>query len=124
MDDRSANLRTFFARFVAARAAARDPRIEQAFASAKREDFAGPGPWSIMLPGHGYLKTPDDDVAFLYQDTLVAIDAERGINIGQPAPPARRLDAPTPRAGEAALPVGGGGGVYSPRPPPLPGARR
>jgi protein-L-isoaspartate(D-aspartate) O-methyltransferase len=113
MDDRSANLRTFFARFVAARAAARDPRIEQAFASAKREDFAGPGPWSIMLPGHGYLKTPDDDVAFLYQDTLVAIDAERGINIGEPTLHARCLDALALREGEAALQVGAGIGYYS-----------
>jgi protein-L-isoaspartate(D-aspartate) O-methyltransferase len=34
--------------------------------------------------GHPYVKTPDDDPAFLYQNLLVALDSERGINIGLP----------------------------------------
>jgi hypothetical protein len=42
-----------------------------------------PGPWSINIPGVGYLRTPHDDIAFIYQDTLVALDTDRGINIGQ-----------------------------------------
>ena len=71
--DRSVALRTFFARYVAAEGRAHDPRIEQAFAAVERERFAGPGPWSINIPGFGYIRTPTDDPAFIYQDTLVAI---------------------------------------------------
>jgi protein-L-isoaspartate(D-aspartate) O-methyltransferase len=113
MGDRSAKLRGFFACFVAARAGLRDSRIKQAFAAVRREDFVGPGPWSIMLPGHGYLKTPDDDIAFLYQDTLVAIDPTRGINIGEPTLHARCLDALALGEGEAVLQVGTGTGYYT-----------
>ena len=56
----------------------RDPRIEQAFASVRRESFVGPGPWSISVAGHGYVQTPDDDPAFIYQIRSWRIDAERG----------------------------------------------
>jgi protein-L-isoaspartate(D-aspartate) O-methyltransferase len=79
----------------------------------RREPFAGPGPWSIHVFGAGYIKTPDDDPAFLYQDTLVALDAARGINIGQPSSHARWLDALRPRDGEAVLQVGVGSGYYT-----------
>jgi protein-L-isoaspartate(D-aspartate) O-methyltransferase len=92
VQDRSANLRTFFGRYVATSGGARDPRIEHAFAAVRREPFVGPGPWSIGIRG-GYIKTPDDDPAFIYQDTLVALDASRGINIGQPSSHARWLNA-------------------------------
>jgi hypothetical protein len=78
MQDRSEKLRSFFARYVAARGGARDYRIEQAFAAVPRERFVGPGPWSINLPGRGYVRTPNDDPAYIYQDTLVAIDTGRG----------------------------------------------
>ncbi len=112
-DDRSTKLRNFFARTVTLRGRARDPRIEQAFASVPREAFAGPGPWLINHPGHGYLITPDDDLAFLYQDTLVAIDAGRGINIGEPSLHARCLDALALREGDAVVQVGAGVGYYT-----------
>jgi protein-L-isoaspartate(D-aspartate) O-methyltransferase len=113
MQDRSANLRTFFARYVAAWGRARDPRIERVFATVKREPFVGPGPWSINLPGVGYLKTPSDDPAFIYQDTLVALDEARGINIGQPSAHACWLDALQLREGEFVLQVGAGVGYYT-----------
>ena len=110
--DRSAKLRAFFARLVAARGQAHDPRIEQVFAAVPREPFAGPGPWSIAVPS-GYVLTPDDDPAFLYQDTLVALDPARGINIGEPSLHARCLDALGLREGEAVLHVGAGAGYYT-----------
>jgi len=113
VDDRSARLRKFFAHSVTSRGRARDPRIEQAFASVPREDFAGSGPWLINHPGQGYFSTPDDDLAFLYQDTLVAIDAGRGINIGEPSLHARCLDALALREGDAVLQVGAGVGYYT-----------
>ena len=113
MDDRSSHLREFFARYVTAQGRARDPRIEQAFATVRREPFAGPGPWSISIPGVGYINTPTDDLAFIYQDTLIALDRARGINIGQPSGHARWLDALCLREGEAVLQVGVGTGYYT-----------
>lgn len=113
MQDRVEKLRRFFARYVAVRCGVRDPRIEQAFASVRRESFVGPGPWSISVAGHGYVQTPDDDPAFIYQDTLVAIDAERGINIGEPTLHARCLDALALREAETVLHIGAGVGYYT-----------
>lgn len=103
MPDRSKALRSFFAKYVCALAKVRDSRIEQAFAAVKREAFLGPGPWSIYLPGGGYIKTPDDDIAFIYQDTLVALDTVRGTSIGQPGAHACWLDGLALREGETVL---------------------
>jgi protein-L-isoaspartate(D-aspartate) O-methyltransferase len=113
MEDRSQKYRTFFASLVAAQFRDRNPAIEQAFADVKRETFAGPGPWSIMSVGSGYMKTPDGDPAFLYQDTLVALDPERGLNIGVPSAHALWLDAVGVKEGETVLQVGAGTGYYT-----------
>ena len=113
MQDRSAKLREFFARYAASEGGARDPRIEQAFATVRREAFAGPGPWLIADSGGGYVKTPDDDPAYLYQNTLVAIDAGRRINIGEPVLHARCLAALAPSEGETVLHIGAGVGYYT-----------
>ncbi len=112
-EDRSALLRQFFARFVALKGAATDPRIERAFAATRREVFAGPGPWQIKVPGGPYLQTPDSDPSYLYQDWLVALDAARGINIGEPALHARCLEALALVEGEEVLHVGAGAGYYT-----------
>jgi protein-L-isoaspartate(D-aspartate) O-methyltransferase len=113
MQNRSENLRAFFARYVAACGGVRGSQIEQAFATVRREAFAGPGPWSIYLLGVGYIDTPDDDMAFLHQDTLVALDVKRGVNIGQPSAHARWLGALDLREGEVVLQVGAGTGYYT-----------
>ena len=110
---RSERLRDFYARYVAARGGARDPRIERAFAAVAREPFAGPGPWSVQIPGSVYIRTSDDDPAYLYQDTLVALDAAKGINMGEPSLHARCLDALRVRLGETVLHVGAGSGYYT-----------
>src|SRR5690349_18583530 len=121
MTDRAATLRAFFARFVAARGGARDPRIEQAFAAVPREPFAGPQPWSVLALGWAprpagqanYVETPDDDPAFLYQDTLIALDPSRGIDIGEPSLHARCFNALSPQEGNTVLHVGAGSGYYT-----------
>jgi protein-L-isoaspartate(D-aspartate) O-methyltransferase len=112
MEDRSEKLRSFFASFICAGARTGDPRIEQAFAAVRREPFVGPGPWSILARDR-YVKTPDDDPAFIYQDTLVALDSERGINNGSPGAHAFWLDALALKEGETVLQIGAGTGYYT-----------
>ena len=43
-----AEIRSAYAREMAAASGSGDPRIENAFATVPREDFVGPGPWMIM----------------------------------------------------------------------------
>jgi len=92
MEDRSEYLHSFYANLVCAAAKVRDSRIEQAFRAVKREPFVGPGPWLITLGGHAYVQTPNDDPAFIYQNTLVALDSAQGLNIGMPSAHAYWLD--------------------------------
>ncbi|MGY3617746.1 protein-L-isoaspartate O-methyltransferase family protein [Bradyrhizobium sp. USDA 10063] len=109
MNDRSTKYREFFAKFVAGDA---DPKIVSAFARVAREPFAGPGPWSIRC-GDGYIRTPDDDPAFIYQDVLVALDPDRGINIGMPSAHAGWLDKLDLGEGDRVIQVGAGTGYYT-----------
>jgi protein-L-isoaspartate(D-aspartate) O-methyltransferase len=113
MAERSSKLRSFYASLVCGAGGVRDPRIVQAFAAVKREPFAGPGPWQISQGGHDYVTTPDDDCAFLYQNTLIALDAKRGINIGQPSMHALWLNAVDLQPNETVLQIGAGTGYYT-----------
>ena len=65
---------------------ARSRSVVDAFATVPRERFVGPGPWQIKSPMRmgDYWTTPDADPRNVYHDTLIALDAERGINNGQP----------------------------------------
>jgi protein-L-isoaspartate(D-aspartate) O-methyltransferase len=89
-----------------------DPRIEAAFAAVPREDFAGPPPWRV---GSGGLfgQMSSDDPARLYEDVLVAIDAKRGINNGQPSLHAQSIDALAVKEGETVVQIGAGSGYYT-----------
>jgi protein-L-isoaspartate(D-aspartate) O-methyltransferase len=113
MEDRSEKLRAFFAKLICTANKLGDPRIEEAFRAVKREPFAGRGPWLVKLFGHDYVETPDDDPAFLYQNLLLALDSERGINIGMPNAHAYWLDACEIKEGETVLQVGAGSGYYT-----------
>ena len=104
------DLRRAFARKIVAQAGVRDPRIEDAFAQTAREKFAGPPPWFVARHGE-YVET--SDLADLYEDCLVAIDAPRGINIGEPALHARCMAELDLKAGETILHVGAGVGYYT-----------
>ena len=89
-----------------------DARLEAAFATVARERFAGPGPWQVRAE-EGYVETPGDDPACLCQDVLVALDAARGINIGQPSLHTRCIAALALRPGEGVVHVGAGTGYYT-----------
>jgi protein-L-isoaspartate(D-aspartate) O-methyltransferase len=113
-----AEIRSAYAREMAAASGSDDPRLKQAFAEVPREDFLGPGPWRIMglksaLAGDHYLETPSADPTHLYQNALVALDAEKGINNGEPALHAAWIGAVAPQPGEAVSHVGAGTGYYS-----------
>src|SRR5438105_2160452 len=110
---RSEYLHSFYASLVCAAAKARDPRIEAAFRAVKREPFVGPGPWLITLGGHAYVQTPNDDPAFIYQNTLVALDSAQGLNIAMPSAHAYWLDGCDLQEGESVLQVGVGTGYYT-----------
>ncbi len=92
MADPVAKRRQAYAAEITRRAGVSDPRIEAAFAAVPREDFVGSPPWRIGSGGLFGL-TSSDDPARLYEDVLVAIDAERGINNGQPSLHAQAIDA-------------------------------
>ncbi len=104
--------RRFYAELVTTSAKADDAHLISAFASVRREDFLGPGPWRVFTPG-GYIDTPSDDPAFVYQDILVGLIEERGLNNGQPSLHAACLNAAAPQAGERVLHIGCGTGYYT-----------
>jgi protein-L-isoaspartate(D-aspartate) O-methyltransferase len=89
-----------------------NPRLEAGFAAVPREDFVGFPPWRISSGG-SFGPTSSDDPARLYEDVLVAIDAECGINNGQPSLHARAIEALGLKGGETVLHIGAGAGYYT-----------
>lgn len=112
MSDRTAALRRFYAALVTTRASCRDKRIEAAYAGVPREAFLGPGPWKVFA-WPGYVDTPTDDLAFVYQDVLIGLRPDEGLNNGEPTIHARFLDAVSVQAGDRVLHVGCGSGYYT-----------
>ena len=121
IDATADQFRSFYASCMAA--AARQPawppgyawqtRLEGAFEAVPREMFLPPGPWHIEAAPGRYVETPNADSRFLYQDVLVAIDKERGINNGQPSGHARFMGQLEPRPGETVVHIGAGTGYYT-----------
>jgi protein-L-isoaspartate(D-aspartate) O-methyltransferase len=111
--DRLTSHRAFFANLVTAAAPKPNDRIRSVFASVARERYLGPGPWKVFVVGGGYIETPTDDPAFLYQDVVVGIAPERLVNNGQPTLHAVCLGALNPGVGETVVHVGAGTGYYT-----------
>lgn len=110
--DRLQAHRNFFAKLITASAGVSDGPLRDAFASTPREDFVGPGPWRI-LTASGSVETPTEDPAFLYQDVLIALQADGPVNNGQPSLHALCLAALHVKEGEAIVHVGAGSGYYT-----------
>ncbi|HKM99331.1 MAG TPA: methyltransferase domain-containing protein [Candidatus Binataceae bacterium] len=103
----------------------------RAFAAVPREHFLGPGPWKLLLPLRRravkrirkrrsprtfldfYRTTPDSHPRHLYDDVLVGIVPERGLNNGQPSGLARWFEALELKRGDRLMHVGSGTGYYS-----------
>lgn len=106
-------IRRAYARTITFLGQAVSPPLEEAFASVRREDYLGAGPWPILRWPGGYQQTPDCDPAWLYSDVLVGIDAKRGLNNGQPSSHATWIAAAAPAPGDHVVHVGAGVGYYS-----------
>lgn len=90
--------------------------LARAFSAVRREDFLPAGPWRIFIPsadGNTYVATPSADPIHLYQNVPIALDADEGINNGEPGLHAAWLGAVAPRPGETVLHIGAGRGYYS-----------
>ena len=111
-DKRLDEIAGFYATLMAAAAKSDDPRLRSVFVDVRREAFFPPGPWQIRLDDH-YYATPSGDPIYLYQNELVALDAAKGINNGEPFLHAAWIGAVAPRAGEVVVHVGAGMGYYT-----------
>jgi protein-L-isoaspartate(D-aspartate) O-methyltransferase len=106
-------LRRFYARLITNHAGVEDSRIIDAFASVERERFIGPGPWHIKVAVDGYMSSETDDPAVLYQDIVVGLVPERGINNGEPSLHAKSIGQAAPKCGDVVIHVGAGTGYYT-----------
>jgi protein-L-isoaspartate(D-aspartate) O-methyltransferase len=103
-----------YARKLRRKAGMRSKRLVRAFAEVAREDFLGPGPWKLLIPGKiGYTSSADAHPRHLYDDILVGILPERFLNNGQPSGLASWLDWLDPKPGEHAVHIGCGTGYYT-----------
>lgn len=108
------SIRSVFARQILALAnALGNKRLEQAFATVPRERFLGNDKWQILTPWDGYTTLPENDPALIYQDVLIELAANRGINNGSPVLHARWINAMQPKAGEVIAHIGAGTGYYT-----------
>jgi protein-L-isoaspartate(D-aspartate) O-methyltransferase len=105
-------IRGVYAKLITAVSGSTDPRLPQAFASVPREAFVGPGPWRLSVY-QKYFETPDADPACLYQNILVALDADKSINNGEPFLHAIWIAAVSPKAGDTICHIGAGTGYYT-----------
>lgn len=95
----------------------RSAALLRALATIPRERFLGPGPWQILTPvAPGevpYRTTEDADPRHLYHNVLVAIDARRFLNNGQPGFLAFCLEALELQPGHHVVHIGCGLGYYT-----------
>ncbi len=112
MNDSIRDFRQFYARFIVASAGSANERLIAAFSTVPREKFLGKGPWPVFT-GSGYLPTISDDPRLLYQDIVIGLLPEKGINNGQPGLHARCIAELAPSPGESVIHVGAGTGYYT-----------
>lgn len=110
--ERIAAARRFYAEELRFKTRMTSPGLFEAFASVPRERFVGPGPWLIQSWGEHWA-TEEADPRHVYHDTLIALDAAKRINNGQPSLWAYYFDRLQVRAGEHVLHLGCGTGYYS-----------
>ncbi|WP_336799448.1 protein-L-isoaspartate O-methyltransferase family protein [Kaistia sp. MMO-174] len=115
MTDRIAAARRAYAEELRNRASLRSEPLVAAFARVPRERFVGPPPWRIKDPAElvDFWSGTIRDPAALYQDVLVTLDRERGINNGQPSLWALVFDRLAIPPGASIVHLGCGTGYYT-----------
>jgi protein-L-isoaspartate(D-aspartate) O-methyltransferase len=103
--------RAFYARLVSAKGGGGDA-LAHALERVDRAAFVGPGPWKVFTAS-GYVDTPGDDPVFVYQDEVIALKPDAGINNGEPSLHARCMAAAALKPGETAIHAGAGSGYYT-----------
>jgi protein-L-isoaspartate(D-aspartate) O-methyltransferase len=88
------------------------PVLFAAFAKVPRERFVGPGPWLFIGGAEGWM-ADDSDPRRVYQNVLIVLDEDKGINNGQPSLWAHYLDQLGVRSGDHLLHLGCGTGYYT-----------
>ena len=111
-DRRLEEAHTLYARMMAAASGSSDPRLERVFEQVPREAFLPPGPWHVLV-NQRVVETPSAHPAHLYQNALVVLDRQKGINNGEPFLHAGWIGAVAPAPGETVVQVGAGGGYYT-----------
>jgi protein-L-isoaspartate(D-aspartate) O-methyltransferase len=107
-----AEVRRRYAQLLMERSGVADATLEAAFARVPREKFLGPAPWRIAAAG-AYRLTDSDDPREVYVDCLIALDATRHINNGEPSAHALWIDALALKPGERVDHIGAGTGYYT-----------
>jgi protein-L-isoaspartate(D-aspartate) O-methyltransferase len=87
-------------------------RVEAAFAAVRREDFLGPEPWRIMRWPTA-VTLPENDPAAIYQDVVIALQPDRGVNNGSPSLHVRMLHDLSVEPGHHVAQIGAGAGYYT-----------
>ena len=102
-------VRRAYARQMLAIANVRNDRLEQVFAAVRREDFLGDEPWRIAAGA----TLPVNDPVYVYQDVVLALAPERGVNNGSPSLHAKMLNDLAVEPGQHIAHIGAGAGYYT-----------
>jgi protein-L-isoaspartate(D-aspartate) O-methyltransferase len=105
-------VRHAYARQMLAVAGVQNGRLEQIYATIRREDFLGSGPWLIMQAPPGK-PLPFNDPVCAYQDVLLALAPKRGVNNGSPSLHAKMLNDLAVTPGQHIAHIGAGTGYYT-----------
>jgi protein-L-isoaspartate(D-aspartate) O-methyltransferase len=106
-------IRRAYAKQILAEVGVPDPRVEAAFATVRREQFLGPGPWPILRWMRGYVSTPSADPVYLYTNHVIGILPERNLNNGEPSLHAHLIASASLQTGEHVVHIGAGVGSYT-----------
>src|SRR5215203_3168729 len=90
-----------------------DPLLEEAFATVPRERFLGNPPWRMVVFSGGYRTLPSCEPVLAYQDIIIALEPERGVNNGSPSLHAKWLHHADLREGGYVAHIGAGTGYYT-----------
>jgi protein-L-isoaspartate(D-aspartate) O-methyltransferase len=105
-------VRRTYARQMLGLAGVRNDRLERIFATIRREDFLDTDPWRIAQRPPGP-PLPANDPIYIYQDVVVMLAPERGVNNGSPSLHAKMLNDLAVEPGQHIAHIGAGAGYYT-----------